>query len=131
MNEPSRAGLRRGEQCINSATWRARGELRRALQILCIEKQIQIQIQTIICGTWTDWEKCNAQVAGDCQMKLIITNAIVVVLVATANAFVVAVVGVNCCLLLYLADTFYKQSRARSRILQNVRATQSNGNCNI
>lgn len=66
-------------------------------------------------------------------MKLIITNAIVVVLVATANAFVVVavVVGVNCCLLLYLADTFYKQSRARSRILQNVRATQSNGNCNI
>lgn len=78
-----------------------------------------------------DWEKCNAQVAGDCRMKLIITNAIVVVLVATANAFVVVVVGVNCCLLLYLADTFYKQSRARSRILQNVRATQSNGNCNI
>lgn len=68
-------------------------------------------------------------------MKLIITNAIVVVLVATANAFaavvVAVVVGVNCCLLLYLADTFYKQSRARSRILQNVRATQSNGNCNI
>jgi len=58
-------------------------------------------------------------------MKLIITNAIVVVLIVVAVA---VVVGVNCCLL-YLVDTFYKAGGARA--FCKTSATHSNGNCNI